>query len=97
VTETIRELVLGRVRAVRRELERVVQQPETLRRRAMQILGHALAVGQIGDRQTAADRERQDAAKRGRLVELRDDQRLRARGLEDLGGFGEARAIGAGR
>ena len=45
----------------------------------------------------AADRERQHAAERRGLVELRDDQRLGIRGLEHLQRLGEAAAIGAGR
>ena len=71
-------------------------QPEPLRRGEMQVLGHALAVGEVRDRQSRANRERQHTAERRGLVELRDDQRLGARGLEHLERLGEAAAVGAG-
>src|SRR4051794_16792867 len=76
LAEIHRELVLVERRRALRELHRVVHEPEALWRREVQVLWHALAVREIRNRQADADRERQHAAECGRLVELRDHERL---------------------
>src|SRR5690606_1353198 len=56
--EPLRELVLGELRrAIARAPHRGLHQPDPLRARDVQILRHALAVGNVDDGQTALDRK----------------------------------------